>query len=276
MGSPFLDDFNYVLSIFFFMATFIAQAYVFLSLSFNLDISAVVVLLSYLISTLFRVPIIIPQDNVNFGIVPNIAQKLIWGSLYFFVFEMRRLEGRLKSESFKQSKKTERTTKIQKVVVMSIFILIIIPVELSIYATKMFGDSFYDNNATLFDTLLLLRSVSKLLIDGFMFTIFLRAFIFLVNQKHKAQKERYGSENGRLSTYNLFVIRSALVLFFFNAISSILSIFFWSIYHSSLVVENSPDFDNIDLWYRICFRTYTWSVNFFTSIALLHLFHFQG
>ena len=69
---------------------------------------------------------------------------------------------------------------------MSIFILIIIPVELSIYATKMFGDSFYDNNATLFDTLLLLRSVSKLLIDGFMFAIFLRAFIFLVNQKHKA------------------------------------------------------------------------------------------
>ena len=128
----------------------------------------------------------------------------------------------------------------------------------------------------MFNAVILIRSIAKALIDTFMFFVFLRAFVLLVEMKKHALIEKYGNVEGQLSGYNRFIIVSTYVLFGLNVFSSLLSITYWSVYHSSLVDENDPALPTYTYWYKICFRTFTWIVNFMTFIAVLHLFHYQG
>ena len=50
---------------------------------------------------------------------------------------MKKLEDRLKAETYEHAVKAHRVTKMQEIAVMSIFILIVTPAELSIYFEKM-------------------------------------------------------------------------------------------------------------------------------------------
>ena len=52
-----IDDVNYLLSILYFTMTLLGVLYVFCSLMMKLDKAAIVVSLSYLVSTLFRTPL---------------------------------------------------------------------------------------------------------------------------------------------------------------------------------------------------------------------------
>lgn len=72
------------------------------------------------------------------------------------------------------------------------------------------------------------------------------------------------------------VINFTIFLWLINALMSLISITLFSIYHSSLVDDDGPDIGVWDEIYKICFRTYTWTVNFITSMGLLYLFHYQG
>ena len=100
-NEQFLDDFNYVLSIFIFLSSFISVAYVLVSVRFNLDISAYVVLAAYLISFLLSIPFVSEEEkDINLGAVFSIAAKCIYGSLYYFTFEMKKLEVRLRAETY--------------------------------------------------------------------------------------------------------------------------------------------------------------------------------
>lgn len=74
-NEAFLDDFNYVLSIFIFITSSVSVAYVLFSVRFNLDISAYFVLTAYLISFLLQIPFILSEEeqDINSGVVFSLA-----------------------------------------------------------------------------------------------------------------------------------------------------------------------------------------------------------
>jgi hypothetical protein len=84
-----LDDLNVILSVLYFTIDLIAFLYVIFSVNFHLDMASYIISLSFLLSFFFRTPIF--RNSPKTGIVPAIAMKFIWGSLYHFVFQMRKL-----------------------------------------------------------------------------------------------------------------------------------------------------------------------------------------
>jgi len=189
---------------------------------------------------------------------------------------MKKLEGRLKAETYELAVKESRATRVQEWAVMLAFVLIVTPIELAIFIQKMLNYKTYTDHYPLFDVLLLVRSLTKAAIDSFVFFVFMRSFRYFIDMKKVALIEKYGKEEGRLTGYNRFIISSAYVLFALNSMNSLLSVTLWAVYHSSIVPDNSPNLDDYNYWYKVCFRTFKWLVNFMTFLALLHLFHYQG
>lgn len=101
MANGSLDDVNTALSIFLFLVTLIIQVFVAVKVRFNLDLAMIVISLAFLLSFFFRTPVI--SKETDFNLVYAFASMVIWGSLYFFVFEMKRLKDTLTSESLEQA-----------------------------------------------------------------------------------------------------------------------------------------------------------------------------
>ena len=94
---------------------------------------------------------------------------IIWGVLYFFTFEMRHLEDKLKSETFEENIKKSKVTRRMKLIVYSAFLLIIVSSAFALYITKMISMQAYRDNQIFFDVVLILRGVTKIVIDTYMF-----------------------------------------------------------------------------------------------------------
>ena len=92
-----LDEVNKYLSIIYTVIIFLLETCVILRLRFKLDIAAYVIFFAYFFSMLFRTPWILPGTDLN--LVHATASMIIWGSLYFFVFEMIKLAQILKSQT---------------------------------------------------------------------------------------------------------------------------------------------------------------------------------
>jgi hypothetical protein len=88
-----------ILSVLYFTINLIALLYVIFSVSFKLDMAAYIISLAFFLSFFFRLPLFLDQ-NLHTEIIPAVAQKFIWGSLYHFTFQMKRLKEKLRSESF--------------------------------------------------------------------------------------------------------------------------------------------------------------------------------
>jgi hypothetical protein len=178
------------------------------------------------------------------------------------------------SESYTEHSKLRRKTLIAEIIVMSVFILIITPAELSIYIVNIYWPGYQELHPLSFDILLLVRSILKLAVDGYMFFVFISTMGYLVIRKRTALKAI--DESLELNSHNRFIINFTVFLWLVNVLSSLLSIVLFSLYHSSLVQEDDPNFEIWDDVYKISFRTYLWTINFLTSLALLYLFHYQG
>lgn len=91
-----IDGLNAFLSIAFTVITGCLEVFVAYKVRLHLDPAMIVISLAYFLSQLFRTPIFTETD---LNLIHASASMLIWGSLYFFVFEMKRLEDKLKSDS---------------------------------------------------------------------------------------------------------------------------------------------------------------------------------
>lgn len=162
----------------YFLSSVICQLYLLLSLSFKLDVAAYIIIFLEFVSVLFRMPFV--SGGGESWISPltrmllSLAQKLIWASLYFFVFEMGRVRDRLVSESKADFEGRARRARILLLLVMTVFVGFITPAELWIVGIQAWEfDDYYERNYLAIDAVLLVRTLFKILVDGLMFTMFL-------------------------------------------------------------------------------------------------------
>ena len=85
---------NDVLSVILFVLSLLLEIYVAIKVKMMLDWSMIAIALAYMVSFLIRTPIF-PESDLN--LVHALASMVIWGIMYFFVFEMRRLQDTLLS-----------------------------------------------------------------------------------------------------------------------------------------------------------------------------------
>ena len=157
-----LDDFNRVLSLTLFSFTALMVIALFLRVRCHIDLPATIISVAYLVSILLRTPLV-PHTDLN--LLHATASMIIWGVLYFFTFEMRHLEDKLKSETFEENIKKSKVTRRMKLFVYSAFLLIIVSSAFGLYITKMISMQAYRDNQIFFDGVLILRGVTKIVID---------------------------------------------------------------------------------------------------------------
>jgi hypothetical protein len=175
-----LDDLNAVLSVMLTTVTGLAITYVAVKTRLHLDWAMVIISLAYFLSQLFRTPIF---EETDLNLIHATASMLIWGSLYFFVFEMKKLEDTLKSESLEENLWRAKRTSRCRAIVFILFLVVIVASANVLYLTKMIDRDTYNEYITAFDVMLAVRCLTKVAIDGYMFTQFIKTFYFFIAMK---------------------------------------------------------------------------------------------
>ena len=97
-----------VLSIVHFSFTLIAEVALFVRARKRLDLSMIIVAVAYLFAFLIRLPIF--ELGMDLNILTAGSFQIIWLSMYFFVFEMRRLQDLLTSIDIEEQLNKARRT----------------------------------------------------------------------------------------------------------------------------------------------------------------------
>lgn len=121
-----LQDFNFLFLIVIVTLTAIAQGLVFLRVGIkNFDVSMLVIQLAYLFSFILR--LIFSGATLNLS--DSIAANLIWSILFYFVFEMKKVENKLSSNSLAESNYRNKRLKKEMLILYSTYIgLAVLPI----------------------------------------------------------------------------------------------------------------------------------------------------
>ena len=157
---------NDVLSVILFVLSLLLEIYVAIKVKMMLDWSMIAIALAYMVSFLIRTPIF-PESDLN--LVHALASMVIWGIMYFFVFEMRRLQDTLLSQNLKERIARQRRTSIIALVVYIFFFGFVVSSAVALYVTKMVSKQAYLEAQAVFDVILIIRGVIKFCTDAFMF-----------------------------------------------------------------------------------------------------------
>ena len=252
------------------MCTLVAEAYVVIKVRMRLDWSMITIAVAYLLSFFFRTPIF-PETELN--LVHAFASMVIWGIMYFFVFEMKRLQDTLTSQTLKDNLAKAKKTSFYRWLVFSVFLLVIVSSANALYLTKMTSNDTYLQYQTMFDIVLIVRGISKILIDIYMFSQFYSTFFFFVTIKKQVLIKAYGPKV-ELTPFNQLIIYVTMLLWALNILFSLTVSVVWGLFQSS-IVQNSPDL-KANSYFRIILQPVTWIIYFMTLIGLLYLFHYQG
>ena len=160
--------------------------------------------------------------------------------------------------------------KTQKIV-YTLFLVVIVGSANAIYITRMISMPAYKEVAIVFDILLVIRGLTKIGIDIYLFGTFLQVFRYFIEKKRQQSIAQYNSSE--LSGYNQMIIYWTYFLFWLNVLSSALIAVVWGIFQSSFVQFSDA---KKDPFFRITMQPVTWMINFLTCTGLLYLFHFQG
>lgn len=172
-----LDEFNRLLSLTLFSLTGLMILALFLKVRCQIDLPAIIISVAYLVSILLRTPLV---PNTDLNLLHATASMIIWGVLYFFTFEMRHLEDKLKSDTFEENLKKSKVTRRLELLVYSSFLLIIVSSAFGLYLTKMISMQAYRDNQRFFDVVLVVRGITKIVIDSCMCQIFARSFNYFI------------------------------------------------------------------------------------------------
>ncbi len=181
-----------------------------------MDIGAFLIVLGYTISMIFRV-----IELNNSALLSTAGELIALVCLFTFLFQMKLIKDKLTSESVKDYHKKLRSTKIQMSFLMFFYVILVYGLEFFI--------KLYSNNWKIVNTLIIIRTLSKLLADTYCFVAFMQVFRFFVNKKMDANKIY---SKPKLSPLNKFAVGYTLVQYFLQMIYKCFSIFFWGFYYS--------------------------------------------
>lgn len=88
----------------------------------------------------------------------------------------------------------------------------------------MFDENFYQNYPWIIDSILIFRSLTKILIDIYMSKQFIRSFFFFVDKKRQKFKLSV------LTCFNKTIISITMFLWAINALNTLSVVIVWSFY----------------------------------------------
>ena len=169
------DKFCNVYSIVLFSFTLTLELIVLVMVRMRLDASMIIISLAYLSSFGLRSLL---DGKVSY--LSAAAVLITEGTMYYFVFEMRRLKDKLSSESLEESLVKAKRTRLLKLVVFGNFLIFSVGLLVVFY---VIGKNSDPRISILVDSILLIRGIARIFLDCFMFSSFYSLFFYFVSMK---------------------------------------------------------------------------------------------
>ena len=137
-------------------------------------------------------------DHSFLDLIIPIGATIIWGTLFFFVDQLNSLRITLESDSFSEKNARKKRYKITFRVMIFLLVLIYFPLNIAVflgYVNKL-------GNIQLFSILNYARGISKVIIDSYFFFILIVSFVFFIEKKIQALKDKDKS----LSKMQVFIL----------------------------------------------------------------------
>ena len=115
-----------------------------------------------------------------------------------------------------------------------------------------------------------IRGLFRLFVDTYMYTQFILIFRFFVRTK----EEHMQSHNKEMPLQSIVVIYFVYILFIFNVLYRLCSMFYWSYYKLRQFYHTVTPTD--ELIFKMIFYIYLLTLNFINCSALQYLFYYQG
>ena len=241
------------------MLALCTEALVLVMVRAKLDSSMLIIMTAYLLSFFFRLP---SFAGNGMNLVSGLSMQLIYGILYFFVFEMLRVRNKLESNDLQAHLQANKTLTIKKAIVFSSFLLLYVGISVTYYVVKAYSPEIVSENAGLFDSLWIVRATYKLVVDLYLMNAFYATFKYLV--KLKAEQEE-------LTPYNKRVIVGTMVLLFLQLTQTLISVTCQTMYQLS----SFQDPETLSIL-RIFTQPVNMVLNMINLLGLLYLFHHLG
>lgn len=151
------DAFDLAFNIAIFAVTLIAQVVVLFKVKIsNLDHSMIVISLAYLLSFLLR--IFFTGSSLN--VITLTSATIIWSILFLFVFEMKRLENKLSSDSLEDNVKRNNRLRVEQGALYLLYLGLGVLPEYLYFALPPDADTF--------DTVFIVMGVTLALVHLYM------------------------------------------------------------------------------------------------------------
>lgn len=241
-----------VLSIVHFSFTFIVEIALLVRARKRLDLSMIIVALAYLFAFLIRLPIF--DLGMDLNILTATAFQIIWLSMYFFVFEMRRLQDLLTSIDLEEQMIKARRTYVIK---WTVYITFLLANSATVYLQVLVPDIPDATN----DFISIARGVILVPLNSYMLWLFLAIF--------RAFIERRGNT---LTTFNRRVILVVYVMWLSYVVQALISTVAFTI---SLLSQIRGK-EQVETVLKYLMGPVHWSLQFAMIIALLYMFDYQA
>ena len=112
-----------------FAALLLIEGYVFIALKWKIDPSGIVALLSYLLASFLRILPSIFEINITFDVMVDFTtQVLVWFVIYYFTFEILKIEATFKGTHPREVAKAIKGIDIRKLVFLILLVGVVAPI----------------------------------------------------------------------------------------------------------------------------------------------------
>ena len=122
-----------------FAVLLLIETFVFIALKGKIDPSGIVTLLSYLAASLLR---ILP----SFILVQYSTQYIVWFVIYFFTFEILKIEATFKGTNPREVAKDIKAIDLRKLVFLILLLGVVVPILTGVLALQMNFTQYYQEN----------------------------------------------------------------------------------------------------------------------------------
>jgi hypothetical protein len=145
-----------------FVALLLIETFVFITLKGKIDPSGIVTLLSYLAASFLR---ILP----SFILVQYSTQYIVWFVIYFFTFEILKIEATFKGTNPREVAKDIKAIDLRKLVFLILLLGVVVPTLTGVLALQLNLPKNYLKNQKLYDIIFIVARVIKLFLDSYIF-----------------------------------------------------------------------------------------------------------
>ena len=211
------DDLNDITNIVTLAISSIAVGLFILKYSFaGLDTPALIILSSYLIKNAFCIIVSEELYSIMDYITP-ITSTIVFAVLLYFVLEMSYIRAAIEEESLACYQSQKQYIKKVKIIMFFLLLGVYFPANMIQFAQMYEG--------VIYMSIVIVRSISKFIVDMYMFPLFLYHLMFFTFRK---QLEIYKRTNGLQSSYTLkhkIIIAIVIMNWFLKFVHALANIF---------------------------------------------------